>query len=230
MSAMRNGTRTLVILSAAVAVATAATGCQEPPGEGEGRRAEAAGAAPQQASAPKPGVELSQRAVGSSAIFVKMVDSAAAGLESFGPGSSETGRQHGGGWTAIYTDEEAGGLAIGLSFRGVALTSDHSSVPGPGKVRRRWWVPANMLGTSGAAIASVHFPDGGHSNTLWIHGNASCQNRCGGQAPAGCFCDSACHDFGDCCGDKIPFCGGRPGQCTCNPDCDLLGNCCQFCF
>jgi len=26
-------------------------------------------------------------------------------------------------------------------------------------------------------------------------------NACGGQAPAGCFCDSACVTFGDCCPD-----------------------------
>ena len=32
---------------------------------------------------------------------------------------------------------------------------------------------------------------------------ASCilSNRCGGQAPSGCFCDTACTSFGDCCFD-----------------------------
>ena len=38
-----------------------------------------------------------------------------------------------------------------------------------------------------------------------VHHNstASCilSNRCGGQAPAGCFCDQACLSIGDCCFD-----------------------------
>jgi hypothetical protein len=29
----------------------------------------------------------------------------------------------------------------------------------------------------------------------------SCEDSCGGQAPAGCWCDSACSYYGDCCGD-----------------------------
>ncbi|WP_437322215.1 hypothetical protein [Sorangium sp. So ce394] len=36
---------------------------------------------------------------------------------------------------------------------------------------------------------------------------ASCVNRCGGQAPAGCYCDSLCSRIGDCCPDKAPTCG-----------------------
>lgn len=35
----------------------------------------------------------------------------------------------------------------------------------------------------------------------------SCQGRCGGQAPAGCWCDYACSQYGDCCGDKVAQCG-----------------------
>jgi hypothetical protein len=35
----------------------------------------------------------------------------------------------------------------------------------------------------------------------------SCENNCGGQAPGGCFCDSECQRFGDCCADKAPQCG-----------------------
>lgn len=35
----------------------------------------------------------------------------------------------------------------------------------------------------------------------------SCVGFCGGQAPGGCFCDSACKRLGDCCPDKRPVCG-----------------------
>jgi hypothetical protein len=34
----------------------------------------------------------------------------------------------------------------------------------------------------------------------------SCQGLCGGQSPAGCFCDAACAQFGDCCPDKASVC------------------------
>jgi hypothetical protein len=223
MAILDIGTRTFLVVSAAAAVMTAVGGCAEAP-EGEAREPEQAG---QQVAGQTPGVELSQRAVGSNAIFVKQVDSPNGGLESFGAGSVETVNRHGGPWTAIYTEEQSGGLVVSLRFRGVSLTSDASSIPGPGKVRRRWWVPANMLGTSGSADCSVQFPDGGHTNSLWIHGSASCENRCGDASPSGCFCDNACHSFGDCCGDKVAFCG-RP--CTCNPGCDLQGNCCTLCL
>lgn len=35
----------------------------------------------------------------------------------------------------------------------------------------------------------------------------SCEGRCGGQAPDGCFCDDICSFFGDCCPDKFNECG-----------------------
>jgi hypothetical protein len=34
----------------------------------------------------------------------------------------------------------------------------------------------------------------------------SCEGRCGGSAPAGCWCDEVCHEAGDCCADKCEFC------------------------
>lgn len=38
----------------------------------------------------------------------------------------------------------------------------------------------------------------------------SCIGRCPGsqQAPAGCYCDAGCHQFGDCCPDRDQVCGG----------------------
>jgi hypothetical protein len=72
-------------------------------------------------------------------------------------------------------------------------------------------------------------------------GSDSCENICGGQAPAGCFCDDQCEQFGDCCPDKQeecdadPFscvasqsCGGEaPGGCFCDNQCVFFGDCCD---
>lgn len=35
----------------------------------------------------------------------------------------------------------------------------------------------------------------------------SCEGHCGGQADAGCYCDTACAFWGDCCNDKELLCG-----------------------
>ena len=35
----------------------------------------------------------------------------------------------------------------------------------------------------------------------------SCVGNCGGQAPGGCYCDSQCSFYGDCCSDKVSVCG-----------------------
>lgn len=37
---------------------------------------------------------------------------------------------------------------------------------------------------------------------------------CGGMSEGNCWCDEACHDFGDCCSDKVDVCdGGEPTLC-----------------
>lgn len=36
----------------------------------------------------------------------------------------------------------------------------------------------------------------------------SCRDRCDGVAPAGCYCDDVCEQFGDCCPDYAVECGG----------------------
>ncbi len=38
-------------------------------------------------------------------------------------------------------------------------------------------------------------------------GPNSCVGYCGGKAPGGCWCDTMCDLFGDCCGDKKQACG-----------------------
>lgn len=35
----------------------------------------------------------------------------------------------------------------------------------------------------------------------------TCSDACGGQSPAGCYCDSVCPDYGDCCPDVCALCG-----------------------
>jgi len=35
----------------------------------------------------------------------------------------------------------------------------------------------------------------------------SCVGNCGSQAPGGCWCDSSCSFYGDCCSDKVAICG-----------------------
>lgn len=35
----------------------------------------------------------------------------------------------------------------------------------------------------------------------------SCEGTCGSQAPDGCWCDSACTGYGDCCADHTNACG-----------------------
>ena len=81
---------------------------------------------------------------------------------------------------------------------------------------------------------------------------ASCVGYCGGEAPLGCFCDSECLAYGDCCGDVCAACGecldtppiepepegatscegrcGEPagsGDCGCDEGCELRGDCCS---
>lgn len=71
----------------------------------------------------------------------------------------------------------------------------------------------------------------------------SCVGFCGGQSSDGCWCDSSCSDFGDCCGDFEPvcvnppppepgscvgFCGGQSSDgCWCNDQCAQFGDCCD---
>jgi hypothetical protein len=79
-------------------------------------------------------------------------------------------------------------------------------------------------------------------NTLYGADPASCEqsNACGGQAPAGCWCDPACVQYGDCCSDgpctginpsscqQNATCGGQaPGGCWCDPSCTYYGDCCH---
>ncbi|MEM7160039.1 MAG: trypsin-like serine protease [Myxococcota bacterium] len=68
---------------------------------------------------------------------------------------------------------------------------------------------------------------------------AGCRAHCERQAPAGCWCDAACTEHGDCCSDVHEACGGAPAPscegscgeqastgCWCDSDCELYDDCC----
>lgn len=68
-------------------------------------------------------------------------------------------------------------------------------------------VPANRI------AKWVASPNGGYWSNfgtgLYVGCDAySCMNNCGGQAPAGCWCDEFCCSVHDCCNDKVDACGG----------------------
>jgi hypothetical protein len=79
---------------------------------------------------------------------------------------------------------------------------------------------------AGCAVDSAETAPGGDPVTEERHalGKAdnvgSCQagpfELCGGKGTGTCWCDELCHDFGDCCSDKVDTCGG--GE---EPACDL---------
>lgn len=70
-------------------------------------------------------------------------------------------------------------------------------------------------------------------------GPCGCEDACGGQSASGCWCDEACEQYGDCCGDYAPqcvapppdscsgSCGGQaPAGCWCDDACVQYGDCC----
>lgn len=61
------------------------------------------------------------------------------------------------------------------------------------------------VSTCNNAVASIEPAD--MDGILQLYGRpGSCAGSCGGSGP-GCWCDSLCHQFGDCCHDKISLCG-----------------------
>ncbi|GEM_PF-3603497 len=49
----------------------------------------------------------------------------------------------------------------------------------------------------------------------------TCKGYCGMQAPAGCYCDSSCEQYGDCCDDYKKACKEKP-ECEKDKDCPQL--------
>jgi len=58
---------------------------------------------------------------------------------------------------------------------------------------------------------------------------ATCEGYCGEEAPAGCWCDTECEEWGDCCDDRCEFCpdmcGLDPCVDACADKCGTLGDC-----
>ncbi|MCA9593632.1 MAG: hypothetical protein KC776_09990 [Myxococcales bacterium] len=100
----------------------------------------------------------------------------------------------------------------------------------------------------GASGGSAGQPGSGGAPTL--PENGSCQGMCGGAAPdQSCWCDAACTDYGDCCGDFAAACpaggvgpntgctpalcqSGMPAyengsECYCDAACTDYGDCCS---
>ena len=42
--------------------------------------------------------------------------------------------------------------------------------------------------------------------------DGTCDGFCGGASDGGCYCDSVCDNYGDCCDDKVDFCGDESGS------------------
>lgn len=50
----------------------------------------------------------------------------------------------------------------------------------------------------------------GDPNDIEVRAAGSCEDACGGQSADGCWCDSQCANYGDCCEDKEEVCDGPP--------------------
>jgi hypothetical protein len=62
-------------------------------------------------------------------------------------------------------------------------------------------------GTSAGGASSGGTSAGGTSSGGVGGASASCVGHCGTKAPSGCWCDSGCTGYGDCCADKASACG-----------------------
>ncbi len=58
---------------------------------------------------------------------------------------------------------------------------------------------------------------------------ASCEGFCGEQSPAGCWCDTECAQWGDCCEDRCDLCpemcADDPCTAACTDKCGMVGDC-----
>ncbi len=92
----------------------------------------------------------------------------------------------------------------------------------------------------GTDFVKVHLVGVCQNDTCYNH-PGSCDGSCGGYA-GGCWCDSACSYYGDCCSDYATYCGAPPpppsgscqgacgtfaGSCWCDSWCSYYGDCCS---
>jgi len=115
--------------------------------------------------------------------------------------------------------------------------------------------PQNLAGTdylfaswsNGQAQSHVISPQGPQTLTATFTAASpdGCSGYCGGQAASGCYCDTLCTNYGDCCPDYTAlcvapdpdpdpdpescdgYCGGKSaGSCYCDAACATFGDCC----
>ena len=70
-------------------------------------------------------------------------------------------------------------------------------------------LPSEPSGTQTAGSGSGN--SGGTGGTGGSGGPNSCEGKCGQQAEGGCWCDTGCTQYSDCCQDYAAVCGGGSG-------------------
>ena len=93
---------------------------------------------------------------------------------------------------------------------------------------------ADVINDHGAVAGTTD--DGAFALVPVASAAGSCWGSCGGPAD-GCYCDSLCEAFGDCCIDKEDACpiascaghcdGQAPEGCYCDDACVTFGDCCS---
>jgi hypothetical protein len=136
-----------------------------------------------------------------------------------------TARRHGGAFEYFTSWENTDAFTGNANFNGTLMSVSEVSYPKPGIRAKRWACPPHMRGLSGTITVNA----GQATGTYRITGDgATCLNACGGQSPAGCWCDASCVTWGDCCADKVAVCGASPTppKCSCASNCGFNGQSC----
>ncbi|MCA9599110.1 MAG: hypothetical protein KC776_37625, partial [Myxococcales bacterium] len=100
------------------------------------------------------------------------------------------------------------GLILGVAGAIAACSSDDGGKSGTGGTDGGIGGFAAAAGTGAAGAGGTGAGGSGGTAT------ASCQGNCGSADPVGdpgCYCDSQCQNFGDCCDDFASVCGGTGG-------------------
>ncbi len=122
-----------------------------------------------------------------------------------------------------------------------ALACDHNSCPASN--RSELTLSVNQGDFLRIRIGGNFGAQGNGTLTISCAGapDPTCEGNCGGQSPAGCWCDEECFGNGDCCDDVCEFCDDldgcnscqdicgdqAPGGCWCDAGCVDLGDCCN---
>ena len=142
-------------------------------------------------------------------------------------------------WTSQGEDPGGSGCSGEIYIEGVmvheighALGLGHTSVSGA------TMYPSVSSCNNGPATTESDDENGINALYGSSGGSNSCSGNCGSQAPGGCWCDSSCTTYGDCCSDYqaqcnnpnscLGHCGSQaPGGCYCDSACSFYGDCCS---